>query len=185
MNVKEILHRHPPEILYHYTTQQGLLGIIGQREIWATRTQYMNDDREFRHGVQVVREELSVMKIEPQYHDKTKLFEEMEEGIEGIESFNVCVCSFSEGGDALSQWRAYGGGASGFSIGFSGAFMRAVSDHLNFWLVRVIYDEDEQRAMIRALLQDVLTENVENNVKLLDQNNREPEQPPGGNLAAT
>lgn len=50
MHVKEILNRTPPAILYRYTTQRGLLGIISSKEIWATHTQYLNDAREFRHA---------------------------------------------------------------------------------------------------------------------------------------
>src|SRR5882724_1530284 len=124
MNVKEILDRHPPHILYHYTTQTGLLGIVTGREIWASHTQYLNDVREFRHAIDIVEEELSSMKIDPLYQDKADLLSEMEQRLrEGIESINVCVCSFSADGDVLSQWRAYGGGASGFSIGFPGEFL--------------------------------------------------------------
>jgi DUF2971 family protein len=184
MNVKEILRRHPPEILYHYTTQGGLLGIINGREIWASHTQYLNDVREFRHAIDVVEEELSNMRLEPPHHDKAELLSAIEERLKGIESINVCVCSFSADGDVLSQWRAYGGGASGFSIGFSGAFLRAASDQLNFWLVPVLYDENEQRALVRTLLEDVLAENLQKRAKPTDHDNDEPGQPPGGNFVA-
>ena len=34
-----------------------------------------------------------------------------------MESINVCVCSFSEKGDILSQWRAYGDGVAKFQSG--------------------------------------------------------------------
>ena len=61
VSVKEILFRQPPEILYHYTGQKGLLGIIGKKEIWASHTQYLNDQREFRHAMELVRDELSQM----------------------------------------------------------------------------------------------------------------------------
>jgi hypothetical protein len=57
MNVKEHLYRQPPDILYHYTTQPGLLGIIRTQEIWASHTQYLNDAREFRHAIAVVEDE--------------------------------------------------------------------------------------------------------------------------------
>jgi hypothetical protein len=33
----------PPDPLYHYTTQAGLLSIIKTGELWATKVQYMND----------------------------------------------------------------------------------------------------------------------------------------------
>ena len=110
-NVKEILRRTPPPILYHYTTQQGLLGIISDKEIWASHTQYLNDVREFRHALDLVKEEISAMKSEAATNELSrKCLTAMEESVlSGLESINVCVCSFSERGDVLSQWRAYGG----------------------------------------------------------------------------
>ena len=84
----------------------------------------------------------------------------MEESvISGMESINVCVCSFSERGDVLSQWRAYGGATSGFAVGFSGAALREVSEE-HGWLVPVIYDGVQQRRLVRKLLGDTLEENL-------------------------
>ena len=56
----EILARQPPDVLYHYTTQAGLLGIISQKEIWATHTQYLNDRREYLHAIELVRQEIKI-----------------------------------------------------------------------------------------------------------------------------
>ena len=122
MNVNEILSRTPPDLLYHYTNQKGLLEIIGSKEIWATHTQYLNDQREFKHAISMVEQELSTLRDVTVDRDKRRLLDEMEKGLKGVESINVCVCSFSERGDILSQWRACGGAASGFSVGFSGFF---------------------------------------------------------------
>jgi hypothetical protein len=105
----------------------------------------------------------------------------MEAGLTGIEAINVCVCSFSEAGDVLSQWRAYGGGAGGFSIGFAGSFLRAIVEREQFWLVPCVYDEGEQRALIEKLLEDVLNENV---ARLQADPGGHRSQPPGGNLVA-
>src|SRR5438132_12764432 len=94
MNVKEILHRDPPTIIYHYTRQSGLLGIVTKKEIWASHTQYLNDVREFRHAMEIVKEELSIMMIEPLYQNKAEVLNQMNEAvIQGMESINVCVCS--------------------------------------------------------------------------------------------
>ena len=102
------------------------------------------------------------MKREPMFIDKMELLDEIESAL-GIrmESVNVCVCSFSADGDVLSQWRAYGENASGFSIGFSDAFLRSVCNNLSFWLVPVLYEEEQQRTLIRTLLEDVLEENFQ------------------------
>jgi Protein of unknown function (DUF2971) len=182
VNVREFLYRQPPDFLYHYTTQQGLLGIIKTQEIWASHTQYLNDAREFRHGIAVVEEQLNAMKKETSNQEKTALLGEMELGFRGQEGTNVCVCSFSEQKDALSQWRTYGG-LQGFSIGFSGAYLRAAADELNFWLAPVIYDEDQQRTVIRALLEDVLQENLQRTATSVEFEREEP-VPLGGNLGA-
>ena len=161
-SVQEILSRRPPEILYHYTSQEGLLGIICKKEMWASHTQYLNDQREFRHAIELVRDELS--RMVRQANTQTRPFvEEMNQGMDehdGMESVNVCVCSFSEEGDILSQWRAYGDGVAKFSIGFSGTLLRQVSDQMNSWLVPCLYGEGKQRALVRALLEDVLQENL-------------------------
>jgi hypothetical protein len=183
MNTKEILRRQPPETLYHYTNQSGILGIVGNKEIWASHTQYLNDASEFRHAVELVKEELSRMKLEPPLRDRTELLCEMEGAlVMGIETINVCVCSFSARGDLLSQWRAYGGRASAFSIGFSGSFLRAISDKLDCWLVPVVYTANEQHRLVRTLLDDVLDENSRRRAD--NQERRTAEGPVGGNLVA-
>jgi len=175
MNVKEILQRTPPRILYHYTTQQGLLGIISNQEIWATHTQYLNDIREFRHATELARQELSSMPVE---ESSREYVSHMQKALLGeVEAINVCVCSFSAQGDVLSQWRTYGGAASGFAIGFSGEHLREIVAEWG-WLVPVLYEEHEQRLLVRTLLKDLIEEN----------RNRSPEErlstPRSGNLRA-
>ena len=184
-SVKETLFRQPPEILYHYTGQEGLLGIIGKKEIWASHTQYLNDQREFRHAVELVRDELSQMASQADTQ-AGPFVEEMNQGMlehDGMESINVCVCSFSEKGDILSQWRACGDGVAKFSIGFSGALLRQVSGQMDSWLVRCRYREGEQRALVRALLEDVLKENMAR-VPQDDGESEDMYLPRGGNLIA-
>lgn len=105
-HVKEILDRVPPPILYHYTDQHGLLGILKSKEIWASHTQYLNDAREFRHAVGLVKKEVEGM-LKDATGLRRDLLLEMQEAVKtSIETINVCVCSFSEERDILSQWRA-------------------------------------------------------------------------------
>ncbi len=173
----EILSREPPEVLYHYTTQAGLLGIIKCKEIWATHTQYLNDRREYLHAVDLVRQEIEVVSA---IDDASKLaLDEMTEGLAGIESMNVCVCSFSEVKDSLSQWRAYGGGTSGFAIGLSGKFLANVVNAQHFYLVPCLYTPKDQARLVKALVEEVLLENVERGGQ-----SEKHHLPPGGNLCA-
>ena len=73
------------------------------------------------------------------------------------EGINVCVCSFSEAGDSLSQWRAYGG-SSGFAIGFSQNVLQVAVEKQKFFLAPCIYDPATQLDIVRALVEEVLDE---------------------------
>ena len=158
--LNEVLSRRPHTPLYHYTGQKGLLGIIGNRQIWATHSQYLNDRREYKHALDLVREEIKTRWASA--HKGTRaILRAMEEGISGIESVNVCVCSFSEGRDSLSQWRAYGSGASGFAIGFSADHLAAATKKEGWYLAPCIYDPGDQRILIRSLVEEVLEQNIE------------------------
>jgi hypothetical protein len=179
--VRALLTPDPPPILYHYTTPAGLLGIIDKKEIWASHTQYLNDQREFQHAVGIIQQEIAAMKKVRQHDQHRDLLDEMASVLKDSGSVNVCVCSFSEDGDILSQWRAYSGGGAGFSIGFSGQFLRAASEGQGFWLVKCIYDEADQRSWMRALITDVLNENTQEE---LSGGRDEGTRILGGNLAA-
>src|SRR5262245_39760281 len=41
----------PRDLLYHYTTQAGLLGIIESGALWASNVRYLNDRGEFGHAM--------------------------------------------------------------------------------------------------------------------------------------
>ena len=44
--LERIFREKPPRELFHYTNQEGLLGILGNNEIWASKIQYLNDSTE-------------------------------------------------------------------------------------------------------------------------------------------
>lgn len=176
----EVLSQRPTVPLYHYTQQNGFLGIIQGAEIWATHTQYLNDLREYLHAVDMVRDQIRAIQA---FGDPSlrQILQEMEAGLDGIESMNVCVCSFSEERDSLSQWRAYGASSSGFAIGFSGSFIGEVADRENWFFAPCIYDPRKQSELISALVQEVIEQNVAREKSSAKEENP---LPPGGNLNA-
>ena len=42
LTVEEAAAENPPAVLHHYTSSDGLLGIIQTRELWATNVLYLN-----------------------------------------------------------------------------------------------------------------------------------------------
>jgi hypothetical protein len=76
---------------------------------------------------------------------------------QNLATINVCVCSFSEASDSLSQWRAYAM-PSGFAIGFPGNFLREIAQTEHFYFAPCFYKPTKQREIIRALVDEVLYE---------------------------
>lgn len=135
-----------PERLWHYTTTEGLLGIIGSRKIWATDAMYLNDSRELLEGADRLAWEAgnAVGDPTPNPSPVRRLWLELHATLGGDAKVKLpaqgpyvtCFCSES---DLLSQWRGYASG-SGFAIGFAGERLKAQADSLQGRLVKVIYD---------------------------------------------
>ena len=106
--------------IFHYTSADGIVGIIDNHEIWMTNTAFMNDTTELRmlgncsdmlkdndftndfvkHEWHTIFEQLNFNKDMPNYY---------------------YMASFSKEKDLLEQWRAYGN----FCIGFEAKKLRA------------------------------------------------------------
>jgi hypothetical protein len=58
-----------PEILYHYTTREGLLGILRSRTVWATSIRFLNDASEYTYAQSKFIEKLREIRqrISPMY----------------------------------------------------------------------------------------------------------------------
>jgi hypothetical protein len=70
---------------------------------------------------------------------------------------NICVVSFCEHGDLLSQWRWYGEGGRGLSIGVSSNVLRGVArGTINLW--KCVYDERAHRELLHAVVERLLLE---------------------------
>lgn len=131
-------------LVYHYTTPEGLKGIIENRCIWATNVNYLNDASEYKHGVDVIKRgtrefDLQLEALIPKSVELTAFKRDILKTVtagmtehlleERDHSLSTFVASFFEapdesdagakdGGDVLEQWRGYNHGSSGVSIGF-------------------------------------------------------------------
>jgi hypothetical protein len=116
-----------PKLLYHYTSMAGFVGILESLKLWASGIRFLNDASEFQAGMNaafhVYNEELLQTGADSTIQKHTPLL--LQDGDV------VFVASFSaeKTGDDLSQWRAYSGGLSGVSLGFSPSYLRAIIKH--------------------------------------------------------
>jgi hypothetical protein len=55
---RRLYPRRLPSALYHYTSTDGVLGIIDSRTLWATCVEDLDDQGEVRHGIEMVQAEV-------------------------------------------------------------------------------------------------------------------------------
>jgi hypothetical protein len=144
-------------ILYHYTTQEGFLGIVKDGGIRASSIQHLNDASEFHYASSIVKKVL----------DETTRDEQVKETLSSIISgaqytWDAFVTSFSTDGDQLGQWRAYGQ-AGGFSIGFNAATLTKLAIKQKYGLVQCNYSAEENEAEIRLLVQEAIEKKESSN----------------------
>ena len=137
----------PPERLFHYTSADGLLGIVHSGELWATNVVHLNDASELadaRSLLSLLLEQLETWKLSenvrfflttiPVYLEKMSL-----------DYFVICFCP---NGDLLSQWRAYGARGTGYSIGFNTTALGDAARSAGFTFRKVEYEPEIKRKIL-------------------------------------
>lgn len=150
------LHNSLPEKLYHYTTADGLIGILNSTSFWMTNLRYMNDLSELQYSVDLIGKIIESKISESESNDiLNEFFRRVRNTFSpfggGAEVFAVCFC---EQGNLLSQWRAYGGRGGGYAIGIDFFhLLRFLSKRC--FLRKVIYDPDKQEKIIVDVLDNI------------------------------
>lgn len=139
----------PPKILYHYTSQAGLLGILREKTIWATNIRYLSDAKEFAYTIELALAMLGKVKGDIE-SDLSRLIRSLPESSDITAGF---VVSFSSQNDLLSQWRGYCPRNGGFTIGFDSERLMKLAEEQDFALSRCIYESEEQDGLIRKCIQ--------------------------------
>lgn len=146
--------------LYHYADQNGFMGIIENKEIWATKIQYLNDENEYKLALRLAKNYLvDLLSNETSAKDKARL-DKLIKSLKRINDINICVCSLSEQGDLLSQWRGYSSSLGGYSIGFSSEKLEVIAEREGIKLIKCIYDSKEQRSLIKNTIDMVLKADI-------------------------
>ena len=156
-----------PDYVYHYTTQDGLLGILKDKKIWMTKIQYLNDSSEFSLAIEVLIKTLTKLGIDPQ-----SLYQKAFGKIKSQTDFNsliikslttspVYVASFSEEGDLLSQWRGYSEGNFAYSIKISGARLKAYSNKIpDGTFAKCEYLPEKHTSIIEEFVSEKIQQNL-------------------------
>lgn len=140
------------QILYHYTSLAGALGILSNKSIWATDVRYLNDPHEFAHALQFAKRFATQIYMEDDYLDEFGRM--LRHATESVSAEDLFVTSFSETGDLLSQWRGYCPTSGGVCLGFSYEKILEFCHANGFHFEKCIYEHDRQASQVGALVNE-------------------------------
>ncbi len=104
--------QHIPDHVYHYTTAEGLLGILKTQCLHATDVRYMNDPSEQLYGDALIQRVIKTFDPDPLLEVIAEVFRVVLQR-SNIAAYAACFC---ERGDLLSQWRAYSSAGTGYAL---------------------------------------------------------------------
>lgn len=165
------------ELLYHYTDQRGLLGILERQNIRATHDAYLNDYEE-RQGVRQIFAAMD-RAASGNNHLSPEYWKGLRESLKLTnDAFDSYISSFTKKknddqsdcpGDRLSQWRGYAADRQGFSLGFQRDILEKHVKHsmgshrLEAPLWDCIYEQGKKNDHINDLIDHYVTATLNSN----------------------
>jgi len=143
-----------PDHVYHYTTADGLSGILKTQCLHATDVRYMNDPSEQLYADALIQRVIRNRNSDP-------LLEVLAETIRGtlqhvkVATYAACFC---EKPDLLSQWRAYSSAGTGYAIEFDWKTMAGAQP--GPLAGKVEYNPAAQEALVERILKQPLEDSL-------------------------
>lgn len=164
--IKEIYTKRPEadKNLYHYTSAEGLYGIITSGKLWATNVHFLNDAKEVKHAIDILADVIDE-RIDTSNNKTNRFLENIKKiltnPIMHLYECNVFVSALSGNGNVLSQWRGYCPNGEGYSIGFDMASLEVALEHPFIDIAKCIYEPRQQIETMSALLDEIIDEYLE------------------------
>ena len=146
----QLKSRRPTQPLYHYTSTEGLIGILQKKCLRASAIHYLNDTAEYQHAASVARKllgEYIYLRTGPPIDLCDRALRSLNHCMDGT----AFAASLSAEKDKLSQWRAYCPNG-GFSIGFAPEVLERQAEKQGFATLQCIYDQAAQAALCAELI---------------------------------
>lgn len=123
--------------VYHYTSSNGVLGIINSSKLFCTNINFLNDPTELKYYKEVLKE---VFKVTPECNKIYSLLYNQSYEQNVLNPFQNYIVSFSANNDSLSMWNYYANG-NGYNIGFDidSIIRRNRSEHLSIQKIVMCY----------------------------------------------
>jgi hypothetical protein len=162
-------------IVYHYTTVQGLIGILSDRRIWFTDVRFMNDPSELgsrlNHALSHARDaQMRLIHDGKGESEECHLYGEVAAEKQNALDYMSSAFVFSMSGepDSLTLWERYAARGGGYAIGLNIDKLKASLSGANGLEIRAVtcqYTDDQLRAhaleSLQRMLEDYRTNRAE------------------------
>lgn len=150
-------------IIYHYCDTDAFKAIIQNKTLWLSSVYNLNDYKEIHWIKDKVKKKIEELKTKDNFAKYTAF-----EKLYTKQLPNVYIASFSQGGDLLSQWRAYANDGFGLAIGFNANYFK---QNILVNTTEVLYDESLQEEQIQSIIKPL--ENIPDNIDFQDESFKE------------
>jgi hypothetical protein len=144
-----------PARLFHYTDLDGVRGIFTSRTLWLSKFTSTNDISEIFLAVEHFRAFVE-QKADDFTREEGAFLKQAADDLGGFRRTNICIASFCEQNDLLSQWRSYGNDGRGIALGFNGAKLLALAESHALSLYRCVYDPAAHERIASDLVNTLL-----------------------------
>ena len=144
----------PPEV-WHYTSADGLIGVLKSGKIWSTQIACLNDTLEQRYFGNLVHAAVRLWRSQNTDPTNAVMLRIADDALANtdVTAAGYFVACFSEVEDDLGQWRGYGGGECGYAIGFRyDGILEAIKTRPGTLLLPMNYDEKTQTFLVADVL---------------------------------
>lgn len=142
-------------MLYHYTSLNGLIGILASQNLWASHCDFLNDSQEYHEAIDFLAYQTSKIFMDDDYLSPIAWV--IRDAIEKLYKKEIYITSFSEQADLLSQWRGYCDQGIGGCIGFNKDLINEFCAQQGYDFNKCIYDNGHQADLLHQLIKDCIS----------------------------
>ncbi len=151
--------------LFHYTTLDGLMGILNSRSLWCSHIRTLNDPSELQYGKSLMISQIDKYLKNIKEKEIIDLLEHLKLSINGFEfQFHAFVGCFCEKDNLLSQWRNYSDKGGGYNLGLKfnsninySHYEENLDNTSHVILRKIIYSPAVQAYNIKTCLDYIIT----------------------------
>ncbi len=160
----KLKHLQDASALYHYTKCNGINGILNTNCFWATKSDFLNDPKEFSYIENIICEVCHEV-IKKESWCNMFLEDVLEENmlLGGGKNREYFVLSFSNCRDSITMWSEFGN-ETGYNIGFDSKKLIDRIEEINTIEYHgfVLYEMNDQKKVVRR----ILSESIPNEMQL-------------------